>query len=142
MDKYSLSHLSGMPESRLRDILRTKFGLSDDRLKSKKKIQLIEMVCDQQDAAESAPSMYGPTKPPSGRINITDAQTYLNSDLQPGDVCHLLIANAAIFEDAVFVGPLRPVSQKRRKQIVGLIFNVLGQDFKLTWDKIGECWKI
>ena len=148
MRKHSLSQLSSLNPTILRRILIKDHEVEEKKLQGKSKMQLIDLVCQHEDAAqaqaqEAAIPALPPHPPlPAQKVMITDANSFAQAGLKKGDVCHLTMKDAKFgrrytHDDAVFVAAYRNPDGFP----TGLVFHLRGVRAVVLWEDIDKCWK-
>ena len=153
---YSLTHLSNLPENKLIKILKDEFGVSGHRTKSKSKMELIEMVCDEQDGAkkrccgtgdcddcqcgddgcDGTPDGSGGCGGCSSHLSIANPKALELADPKPGTSCEIHVIGIGQIVSGNYVGPIRVT----RGRVAGIQVNVRGLVKKFLWDEIFDAW--
>ena len=141
-NEYSVSWLSDMNEEQLTRILQEEHNLSERMVTGKRKMDLIDMVCHQQDLANGR-TVSGPSSQQSGpnKISIGTKAEFMKANVLPGAICEIdAFQNGRRFKDsfAVYTGDIKA----KNGRIIALKFRVNGQENIFVWKNIRSAYAL
>ena len=145
-DRYTLLWLSDMDVPTLKHILQEQYGLSAEMVDNKRKVDLIDMVCNQQDpvdrpVAPSSPSNSGDSRSASGKsagltqVSIGTEIEFSKSRVPIGAFCDVkgIYQGSQIHEpNAVYTGNIKA----RSGRVIALRFHIKGNNIPFIWKNI------